>query len=500
MAKNIMIQGTMSSAGKSFLTAGLLRVLSQDGFKAAPFKSQNMALNSFITSDGLEMGRAQVTQAEAAGIQPDVCMNPILLKPTSDMGSQVIVNGEIRGNMTAAQYYQKKVELIPDIMKAYRKLEQNYDVIVIEGAGSPAEINLKENDIVNMGMANMVDAPVLLTGDIDRGGVFAQLYGTVALLTQEERKRIKGFLINKFRGDETLLAPGLSMLYEKCHIPVTGIMPYLKVEIDDEDCLSERFQRVHKVALVDIAVIHLPHISNFTDFNPLERVENVSLRYVSTVNELGTPDMIILPGTKNTMDDLLWLKSNGLGEVIRQMAGENCFVLGICGGFQMMGQTLSDPLSVEHGGDMEGLGLLPVKTIFGEAKIRSRVTGSTSMLKGVFEPMSKSTFHGYEIHMGQTQILGKASCFSQIQDFEGGSQEEGCVFHYAMGTYVHGIFESGTFLTELLKLLFDKRGLIYRPSGKVDYLTFKNQQYDLLAEAFREHMDMKQIYHIIGLS
>ena len=308
MAGKIMIQGTMSNAGKSLLCAGLCRIFKQDGYKVAPFKSQNMALNSFITDKGLEMGRAQVVQAEAAGIEPEVSMNPILLKPTNDVGSQVIVNGEVLGNMSARDYFKYKKELIPDVMKAFHKLEENYDIIVIEGAGSPAEINLKENDIVNMGLAKMVDAPVLLVGDIDRGGVFAQLLGTLLLLEEDEKERVKGLIINKFRGDKTILDPGIEMLEEKGNVPVIGVTPYLHVEIEDEDSLTERFTSKKSGGLLDIAVIRTPRISNFTDFMVLENIPEVSLRYVKNVSEFGTPDMIILPGTKNTMGYLNWIR------------------------------------------------------------------------------------------------------------------------------------------------------------------------------------------------
>ena len=302
MAKAIMIQGTTSNAGKSLIAAGLCRIFRQDGYRVAPFKSQNMALNSYITRDGLEMGRAQVMQAEAAGLEPVVDMNPILLKPTSDQGSQVIVNGEVRGVMRAADYYQYKPQLIPDIMAAYGRLDQENDIIVIEGAGSPAEINLRENDIVNMGMAKMSRSPVLLVGDIDRGGVFAALAGTMLLLEEEEKRMIKGTIINKFRGDVKILEPGLKMLEDIIHIPTLGVVPYLHLDVDDEDSLSERFSRRDKAADIDIAVIRLPRISNFTDFNPLEYIDQVSVRYVAAPGQLGKPDLIILPGTKNTMD------------------------------------------------------------------------------------------------------------------------------------------------------------------------------------------------------
>ena len=301
MALNIMLQGTMSNAGKSLLAAGLCRIFRQDGYRVAPFKSQNMALNSFITKDGGEMGRAQVVQAEACGIAPDVRMNPILLKPTTDVGSQVIVNGQVRGNMRAMEYYAKKRAFLPDVTAAYRSLAAENDVIVIEGAGSPAEINLKQDDFVNMGLAKLVDAPVLLIGDIDRGGVFAQLYGTIALLEPDERARVKGTIINKFRGDRSILQPGLRQLEALCGVPVTGVVPYVQVDIDDEDSLSTRFTKDTARKLLDIAVIRLPRISNFTDFSPFERYESVSLRYIESVRELGAPDMILLPGTKSTI-------------------------------------------------------------------------------------------------------------------------------------------------------------------------------------------------------
>ena len=280
MAKTIMIQGTMSNVGKSLITAGFCRIFKQDGYKTAPFKSQNMSLNSYITKDGLEMGRAQVMQAEAAGIEPSVCMNPILLKPSSDTGSQVIVNGKVLGSMSAREYFAYKKTLVPEIQKAFDALSRDNDIIVIEGAGSPAEINLKQDDIVNMGMAELVNAPVLLVGDIDRGGVFAQLTGTMILLTEEEQKRVKGMIINKFRGDKTILEPGIEMLEEKVQIPVVGVTPYMNLELDDEDSLTERFDRKTKKELVDIAVIRFPRMSNFTDFNVFELIPNVSLRYV----------------------------------------------------------------------------------------------------------------------------------------------------------------------------------------------------------------------------
>ena len=347
-AKCIMVQGTMSGAGKSLLCTALCRIFAQDGYRVAPFKSQNMALNSFVTRDGLEMGRAQVVQAQAAGMEPDVRMNPILLKPSSDVGSQVIVNGEVRGQMPAAAYFKLKKSLIPDILAAYNSLSEEVDIIVIEGAGSPAEINLKADDIVNMGLAKLVDAPVLLAGDIDRGGVFAQLYGTVELLEPAERARIKGLVINKFRGDAAILKPGLTMLEEKTHLPVLGVVPYLRVDIEDEDSLSSRLESNTAVKPLDAAILRLPHISNFTDFMPLEQHPLLSVRYVQSPRQLGAPDVVILPGTKNTIDDLLWLRQCGLEGAVQKLAAAGTPVLGVCGGYQMLGETLDDPEGTER--------------------------------------------------------------------------------------------------------------------------------------------------------
>ena len=396
MAKAIMIQGTMSSAGKSLIAAGLCRIFQQDGYRCAPFKSQNMALNSFITEDGLEMGRAQVMQAEAAGIEPSVWMNPILLKPTNDMGSQVIVNGEVIGTMKARDYFAYKKQLIPDILRAYQKLEAEYDIIVIEGAGSPAEINLKQDDIVNMGMAKLAKAPVLLVGDIDRGGVFAQLLGTLLLLEEEEKQMVKGLIINKFRGDKTILDPGVVMLEEKGGIPVVGVAPYLQVQLDDEDSLTERFWMKEAAGKIDIAVIRLPRISNFTDFNALEVAKEASVRYVEHVRELQKPDLIILPGSKNTMEDLRWLRESGMEAAILKAHAKGTVIFGICGGYQMLGETIKDPEQMEAGGTIQGMGLLPVDTVFSTEKTRTRVEGTFSMPGGTLKRLAGIPLYGYE--------------------------------------------------------------------------------------------------------
>ena len=401
-ARAIMVQGTTSNAGKSLIAAGLCRIFRQDGYAVAPFKSQNMALNSFVTREGLEMGRAQVMQAEAAGIEPSVRMNPILLKPTGEQGSQVIVNGEVLGNLSAADYFARKKQLIPDIRRAYESLAARNDIMVIEGAGSPAEINLKADDIVNMGMARMAGAPVLLVGDINPGGVFAALYGTVKLLEPEEQRMVRALIINKFRGDPEILRPGLAQLRGLLDIPVAGVVPWLTLDLDDEDSLAPRLEQRRAAALIDVAVIRLPHLSNFTDFNALGRFESVSVRYVSAAGELGRPDLIILPGTKNTMGDLLWLRQNGLEALIVRAAAQGAPVLGICGGYQMLGARIADPDNAEHGGEMRGLGLLPGETVFAREKTRTRREGTVQTLEGLFAPLSGASFAGYEIHMGRT--------------------------------------------------------------------------------------------------
>ena len=513
MARNLMIQGTMSNAGKSIITAGILRVLKQDGYKAAPFKSQNMALNSYITADGLEMGRAQVMQAEAAGISPCVEMNPILLKPTSDVGSQVIVNGIPLKNMPAKEYFQYKKQLIPDILEAYNKLASAYDIIVLEGAGSPAEINLKKDDIVNMGMAKLADAPVLLVGDIDRGGVFAQIAGTVMLLEEDEKARIKGTIINKFRGDVSILEPGLRMLEEKTDIPVTGVVPYFYLDLDEEDSLTERFQKKEKPGLIDLAVIRFPRISNFTDLAPLEALEEVSVRYVSSPAEFGNPDAVILPGTKNTMGDLKWLRQSGMEAKILKAHAGGCVVWGICGGYQMLGQSLSDPEGVEDGGSMKGLGLLPVTTTFTTEKTRTRVNGTLLHVEGNLKALENLKFEGYEIHMGKTELLEGCPMNQihdtvkkkdrQIPDMEPENRIEnstdGISHGNVYGTYIHGIFDKEKIVSEIVKSLAEKKGLSMEEVEGVDLKAFKESQYDLLADTLRKHLDMKAIYQIMGM-
>ena len=484
MAKVIMIQGTMSGAGKSLLVAGLCPIFRQDGYRVAPFKSQNMALNSFITADGREMGRAQVVQAEAAGIAPDVRMNPILLKPTSDVGSQVIIMGEAQGNRTAREYWGHKKALLPIIKDAFDSLAAENDIIVIEGAGSPAEINLKQDDIVNMGLAKLVDAPVLLVGDIDRGGVFAQLYGTVALQSEEDRRRIKGVVVNKFRGDRAILEPGLKTLEELCGVPVAGVVPYLHVDIDDEDSLSERFGRDKEPRLIDIAVIRLPRISNFTDFSPFERYENVSLRYVERARDLRAPDMIVIPGTKSTIADLQWLRQSGLEASIQKAASGGTLVFGVCGGYQMLGRHISDPEQVEAAGvtEINGMGLLPLETVFQGEKVQTQTNGVFSGVAGLLSELNGKRYAGYEIHMGRSEEA-RGALFSM-----------GNVY----GSYVHGIFDEQEVADTILKALCTKKGVSFESLGTFDARAYKERQYDLLADAVRAGLDMPLIYRILN--
>ena len=429
------------------------------------------------------MGRAQVMQAEAAGLEPMVCMNPILLKPTNHTGSQVIVNGEIVGNMDARDYFSYKTSLIPHIKSAFRKLEQIADIIVIEGAGSPAEINLRENDIVNMGLAELVDAPVLLVGDIDRGGVFAQLLGTLMLLSEEEKKRVKGLIINKFRGDKTILDSGIDMLEEKGKVPVVGVIPYMELSLEDEDSLTGRFEKRTEKS-IDIAVVRYPRISNFTDMNVFEQNAGVSVRYVASVSELGVPDMIVLPGSKNTMGDLKWMRQNGLETAVKRMWKDGILVFGICGGYQMLGEEISDPEKIEEGGSMEGMKLLPVKTVLKSEKLRRQVRGRLNAVSGILASLSQQEYTGYEIHMGETTGATSEQVICNAKE-------------NVYGTYVHGLFDKGSVAETVIRALAEKKGVDMDGKEFEDYQSFKEKQYDQLAEILRKYLDMEQIYDML---
>lgn len=490
MAKSIMIQGTMSNAGKSFIAAALCRIFKQDGFRCAPFKSQNMALNSYITSEGLEMGRAQVFQAEAAGTEPSVHMNPILLKPTDSVGSQVIVNGKVLGNMKASDYFRYKKRLIPDIMNSYNTLAEKYDIIVIEGAGSPAEINLKKDDIVNMGMAKMAGSPILLAGDIDRGGVFAQLLGTLMLLEEDEKSLVKGLLINKFRGDINILKPGLDLLEQMGGKPVAGVIPYIYCDLEDEDSLSVKLEQTENRGIIDIAVIKFPKISNFTDFDIFGQFKGVSVRYISRTNQLKKPDLIIIPGTKNTISDAKWLRESGLETAIKKLVSENVPVFGICGGYQIMGKKIEDPNCIENGGSIAGMGLLDIKTVFGNEKKRTRISGNFKNISGIFSKLSGKKFSGYEIHMGES--FGVKNSMLEFSNGCTDGDFNGNVY----GCYVHGIFDENEIAKEIVRSLYSAKGLEYTEQD-IDRNAYKEKQYDILAEEVRKNIDMNFVYKII---
>lgn len=481
----------MSGVGKSILTAGILRVLHQDGYRVAPFKSQNMALNSFVTTDNREIGRAQALQAVAAGMEPSSDMNPILLKPMGDTTSQVIVNGLPIENMPAKEYFRKKKSFIPDIRAAYDRLCEKADIVVIEGAGSPVEINLRANDIVNMGLAEILDAPVLLAGDIDPGGVFAQLLGTVSLFSEEEKRRVKGLIINKFRGDVSLLEPGLDMFKAYCDIPFAGVVPYVKLDLDEEDSVSERLRRKgsknEDTEDVRIAVVRLPFISNYTDFTIFENIQGVGLTYVNSPEELEGADIVILPGTKNTLGDLIWLRNEGFAVKIGELADKGVIIIGICGGFQMLGRSISDPMGSEIGGAAAGLSLLPVDTVFEKTKNLRQVKVTTGMLQGVFAILSDIEISGYEIHMGVSVTSGEKRCMPVITAGN------------VLGTYIHGIFDTPEFTERLLQIVYDRKGLGKEAPRVEAAAVHQEKELNRLADVLRESLDWELIYGIIGI-
>ena len=544
-----MIQGTGSHVGKSILVCALCRILKQDGYRVAPFKAQNMALNSFVTKDGKEIGRAQVAQAEAAGIDPVVEMNPILLKPTGDCGSQVILMGKPIGNMTAKEYYQKKAGFVSIIKDAYDKLRSKFDIIVIEGAGSPAEINLKDGDIVNMGMAEMASAPVLLVTDIDRGGAFAWVVGTLELLTTSERDRVKGIVFNKFRGDKSILKPGLDMLESRINKPVVGVIPYIhNLGVDDEDSVSLEFNNkftqyrdenlpfsppceggeigvvikskstpldieqlygndtdITGNGFVDIVVIKLPRISNFTDFNTLTHEKDVKVRFVDKAENIGKPDLLIIPGTKNTIGDLTFLKERGIfGEII-ELSRQGTMTIGICGGYQMLGKQINDPHHVESSKDsIQGLGLLETVTTFAREKQTYQV--KARMLEhGHLFPVDNELV-GYEIHMGETTHNGHNSVrpFARITERAGEMVDilDGCVSvnGNVMGTYIHGIFDNDEFRSKLIDYLRLKKGLKPSNGRCADFKTIKELRYNELADIVRRNINMNLVYSMMQSS
>ncbi len=498
LAKTLMIQGTSSSAGKSVLVAALCRILKQDGWRVVPFKAQNMALNSFVTEEGGEMGRAQVVQAEAAGIKPSVDMNPVLLKPEADSRCQVIVQGKVAATISADSYYRFTPSLLEVVESSLQRLRAAYEVVVIEGAGSPAEINLKEREIANMRVAKLARAPVLLVGDIDKGGVFASLVGTLELLTEEERAYIKGFIINKFRGEPKLLQPALEFLEQRTSKPVLGVVPYFRgISIAQEDSvyLDERREGQSSNDL-DIVVIRLPHISNYDDFDPLE--EEARVRYVTSPRELGSPHLIILPGTKSTISDLGYLRRSGLADEVLRLAEAGTPIIGICGGYQMLGRSILDTGRVESSkeGDL-GLGLLDVVTSFAAEKSTRQVKAKVLADQGLLKGMKGQVVVGYEIHMGQTSGAEDAVCFQVLETpqgaveyYDGTTNTLGTV----LGTYMHGLFHNFGFRQALLANLRQHWGLPQRRAGDV---AGRETQYDRLAALVRDSLDMAAVYRIL---
>lgn len=502
-ARAIQVCGTGSGVGKSIIVTALCRIFLQDGFKVCPFKAQNMALNSFVTKEQGEIGRAQATQAQACRLEPTVDMNPILLKPTSERRAQIIVRGRPIRNMSVYEYVRYKKRAKNIVFESFRRLAKEYELIVIEGAGSPAEVNLKSHDIVNMKMAEYANAPVVLVGDIDKGGVFAWIVGTLELLTKAERKRIKGIIINKFRGDKRLLKPGIDFLEQKTKVKVLGVVPYFSVaagndiNLPEEDSVSLEIRnqkpntKGHKI---EIVVVKLPHISNFTDFDALSAEADVELRYVSKPEELNKPDTIIIPGTKNTIADLLWLKQSGLANQI--LSAVRCplsaILIGICGGYQMLGKKIYDRHSLESKcSQIQGLNILPIETSLKRNKILTQVKAK--------DLSSGLELSGYEIHHGHTKITGEAQPLFEIFQrngaktsyFDGASSDNGRI----IGTYIHGLFDTGAFRRDFLNKVRLKKGwpllsqaAAYNPDGEIDKL----------AKLVRENLDMKYLYKILN--
>jgi len=505
-AKNLMILGTGSDVGKSILVAGLCRILKQDGYRVAPFKAQNMALNSFITPEGGEMGRAQVVQAEAAGLEPHIDMNPILLKPTSNVGSQVILQGKVLGNFTAEEYYKKKPDLVAQVMESYGRLEGKYEVLIMEGAGSAAEINLKDKDLVNLSMAERVTAPVLLVADIDRGGVFASIVGHMELFTPSERELVKGFIINKFRGDPSLLRSGLEFIEDRTERPVLGLVHYFNdIHIPEEDSvaldLKIREAKKRPEEQVRIGVIRLPHISNYTDFDSLEQEPSVNLTYFNAPEQVFEMDLVILPGSKNTLNDLRYLHNQGLAEAIIAFYGRGGTVVGICGGYQMLGQKVLDPMGVESDlQEVAGLGLLEMETELLGDKVTTQVKGRL-LWQELAGPEEK--IRGYEIHMGRSRPLGSATALLEISERNGRpvKVQEGLVSEdgRVWGTYLHGLFDNDGLRHRLISRFLRSDDLVPTTERLRSFHHWKEEQYNKLATHLRQHLDISRIYKIIGL-
>lgn len=496
--KNIMFLGTASSVGKSTLTTALCRFLKNEGLNVAPFKALNISLNSYVTKDGLEMGRAQVVQAEACKIEPNGLMNPVLLKPSGD-STQVIVNGKVYCNIKPYEYKELNKTLKVYAKNAYDKLSEKYDVIVLEGSGSCAEINLRDSDISNMAMAKEVDAPVILVADIDRGGVFASVVGTIQLLPEEEKKRVKGVIINKFRGNKELFKSGMKQLEDIINIPVLGVMPYEKFDIEDEDSVTERIKNEEKEGTLDIAVIRLSHMSNFTDFNILERINGVTVRYVKEVSELKNPNLIIIPGTKNTIEDLRLLKKSKLFNKIKELKENGTMIFGICGGYQMLGTLVLDQLGVE--GDIsqeEGFGFLDMKTRFNETKITKQTEAEVLCNLKLINSIEGKSLCGYEIHNGISKIGKKSIPF--IKDTDGTIVGVCDSERMVAGTYLHGIFDSVEFANAFINSLKESNAISLEEHVIIEKVNeYKDKEYDRLTKVFEDNIDIDKLKDIIGI-
>ena len=497
-AKTLMVQGTGSGVGKSVIVAALCRIFLQEGYKVAPFKAQNMALNSFVTFEGGEIGRAQAMQAEACRLEPTVDMNPILIKPTSDRKAQIILKGRPLKNMSAKEYDGYKRYARDTVINSFNSLSQEYEVIIIEGAGSPAEVNLRDRDIVNMSMAEIADSPVILVGDIDKGGVFAWLWGTIDLLTEEEKDRIKALLINKFRGDMDILKPGLEFLEQKTGKKILGVIPYFSnISLDEEDSIP-----VDKIGIklkdtdIKVDVLYLPHISNFTDFDPLEREDDVSLRYIHVrKNEPISEDVdvLIIPGSKSTVSDLIYLKQTGYIDRIKELAQKGASIIGICGGYQMLGKEICDPSKSESDIErIEAIGVLDIKTIYNSDKITRQVR-ATHIDSGI-------SLDGYEIHMGRSfkidnntvPVFQVLRCIENEEILDGARNKDGSIW----GTYLHGGFDNKEFRRYLINQWRIKKGLLSQ--DKCENIFIKDKEYDKLASLVRDKIDMNLLYNILN--
>jgi adenosylcobyric acid synthase len=505
-ARALMVLGTASDAGKSLTVAALCRILRQDGYDVAPFKAQNMALNSFATREGHEIGRAQAMQAEAASVEPHVDMNPILLKPTSDVGSQVILNGTVLGNYSGVDYYQQRPLLLDTVTAAYRRLASRHQIVVLEGAGSPVEMNLKDRDVVNLKMAEIADAACLLVTDIDRGGVFASLVGTYALLEPQERARFCGFLINKFRGDVSLFTPGIGYLEDRLSQTCLGVIPYLHNHgIDEEDSVSlERRARRPPSDRKDclcVCVVGLPFLSYFTDFAALENVSGVVVYYTRRPEEARAADVLILPGSKNTIPDLLWLRQNGWEPVIESHAAAGKPLVGICGGFQMLGREIHDPHHTES--DIEfvpGLNLLDFTTVLEREKVTRQATARFAKPHCLSSNAGDPLFRGYEIHLGETLIGNGTQPLFQLRRLgDEESHHDGAISAggHVLGTYLHGLFDSGEGLALLLSHWRKICGKQQASSRVIDPVAEREKRYDALAKRYRSNLKMDVIYRAI---